>query len=109
MVSKNTKFDKLPNEILIKILLFIGIDDINNYHILLSNYNQFEIYVYNIILNTAIIKNGEYNLTIQFNENYTLSFPNTNLQNIQRYISDIFKNKNYKNLLNIWYSKKLKF
>tara|TARA_Y100000813_G_C24111212_1_gene327868 strand:- start:673 stop:1002 length:330 start_codon:yes stop_codon:yes gene_type:complete len=109
MVFQNKKFDKLPYEILIKILLFNGVNNINIFEELLSNYNQFENYVYDIILNTAIIKNGEYNLSIQFNENYTLSFPNTNLQNIKRYISDIFKNKNYKNLLNIWYSKKLKF
>ena len=104
------KFDSFPTEILIKILLFIDITEIKQFKILLNNYQLFEDYVYNILLSSCIEKqNQRFSLTINFNNNYTLSFSEMNLDKIKNLILHIFKNKNYKILLNNWYCNKLKF
>ena len=104
------KFDSFPTEILIKILLFIDITEIKQFKILLNNYQLFEDYVYNILLSSCIEKqNQRFSLTINFNDNYTLSFSEMNLNKIKNLILHIFKNKNYKILLNNWYCNKLKF
>ena len=104
------KFDSFPTEILIKILLFIDITEIKQFKILLNNYQLFEDYVYNILLSSCIEKqNQRFSLTINFNDNYTLSFSEMNLDKIKNLILHIFKNKNYKILLNNWYCNKLKF
>ena len=104
------KFDSFPTEILIKILLFIDITEIKQFKILLNNYQLFEDYVYNILLISCIEKqNQRFSLTINFNDNYTLSFSEMNLDKIKNLILHIFKNKNYKILLNNWYCNKLKF
>tara|TARA_B100001248_G_C27398070_1_gene467271 strand:+ start:1587 stop:1919 length:333 start_codon:yes stop_codon:yes gene_type:complete len=105
-----SKFDSFPTEILIKILLFIDITEIKQFKILLNNYQLFEDYVYNILLSSCIEKqNQRFSLTINFNDNYTLSFSEMNLDKIKNLILHIFKNKNYKILLNNWYCNKLKF
>ena len=104
------KFDSFPTEILIKILLFIDITEIKQFKILLNNYQLFEDCVYNILLSSCIEKqNQRFSLTINFNDNYTLSFSEMNLDKIKNLILHIFKNKNYKILLNNWYCNKLKF
>ena len=76
----------------------------------MNNYQLFEDYVYNILLSSCIEKqNQRFSLTINFNDNYTLSFSEMNLNKIKNLILHIFKNKNYKILLNNWYCNKLKF
>ena len=105
-----SKFDLFPAEILVKILLFIDVTEINQFRILLNYYELFEDYVYNILLSSCIKKqNQRFSLTINFNDNYTLSFSEMNLDKIKNLILHIFKNKNYKILLNNWYCNKLKF
>ena len=105
-----SKLDLFPKEILLKILLFIDITEIKQFKILLNYYELFEDYVYNILLNSCIEKqNQRFSLSINFNDNYTLSISEMNLDKIRNIILHIFKNKNYKILLNNWYCNKLKF
>tara|TARA_E500000178_G_scaffold341507_1_gene385496 strand:+ start:1993 stop:2325 length:333 start_codon:yes stop_codon:yes gene_type:complete len=105
-----SKLDLFPKELLLKILLFIDITEIKQFKILLNYYELFEDYVYNILLNSCIEKqNQRFSLSINFNDNYTLSISEMNLDKIRNIILHIFKNKNYKILLNNWYCNKLKF
>ena len=107
----------LPNEIFIKIFIFLDIINYDNYKYICPDYINFKIYLNNLIYNNIDLKKHQsedlkeitYSMNIQFNKNYKFSTSNITLKNIRKIILKILDNKKYKNYLNLWINDKIKF
>lgn len=111
-------FSLLPNEILLKIFIFLDIIDLDLYKIICPSYIKFKIYLNNLILNHISLKKcvytscetGEllYSMSIQFNNYYSFSTSNISMSKVKKFILEILCNKKYKNILNLWLNDKIK-
>lgn len=109
MHSLESIFNKLPKEIILNILLFVDISGIDIFNHLIEDFTDFENFVFSFISNKFILKDDLYSFNLDVNPNYVISFSPSSFHNLLKFIKNIFKNKTYKNLLNKWYSDKIKF
>ena len=111
-------FCSLPNEILLKIFIFLDIIDLDLYKIICPSYIKFKIYLNNLILNHVSLQRyvytscetGEslYSMSIQFNNNYSFSTSSISMSKVKKFILKILDNKKYRNILNLWLNEKIK-
>ena len=108
MIYQDNVLKKLPIEIILKIIFYLDVVNINDLKTII-NVPLINSYLIDLILKQCNIKDNKFNLSINFNKNYTLSFSDMDEKNIKNFVSNLLKNKNYKILLNNWIYKIIKF
>lgn len=108
MIYQDNVLKKLPIEIILKIIFYLDVVNINDLKTIV-NVPLINSYLIDLILKQCNKKDNKFNLSINFNKNYTLSFSDMDEKNIKNFISNLLKNKNYKILLNNWIYKIIKF